>query len=61
MYWYVEVLKKYAVFTGRARRTEYWMFTLVNFIIAMALGFLEGVLGDPGHNQYGPNPKETAI
>ena len=36
MYWYVEVLKKYAVFSGRARRTEYWMFQLVNFFIALA-------------------------
>ena len=36
MYWYLEVLKKYAVFSGRARRTEYWMFQLVNFFIALA-------------------------
>ena len=48
MNWYLEVLKNYAVFTGRARRTEYWMFTLVNFIIAMAIGIVEGVLGGPG-------------
>ena len=36
MNWYLEVLKKYAVFTGRSRRKEYWTFFLVNFII----GFL---------------------
>jgi len=48
MNWYLEVLKNYAVFTGRARRTEYWMFALVNFIIAMAIGIVEGVLGGPG-------------
>ena len=35
--WYVEVLKKYVVFEGRARRKEYWMFTLFNFIIMMIL------------------------
>jgi len=45
MNWYLEVLKKYAVFTGRARRTEYWMFTLINVIIYFALGFIEGVIG----------------
>ena len=28
MNWYLEVLKKYAVFIGRARRKEYWMFNL---------------------------------
>jgi uncharacterized membrane protein YhaH (DUF805 family) len=37
MNWYLEVLKKYATFTGRARRTEYWWFTLVNLLIACAL------------------------
>ena len=33
MYWYFEVLKKYAVFSGRARRKEYWTFNLFNIII----------------------------
>jgi len=43
--WYFEVLKKYAVFSGRARRKEYWMFFLVNILVAMVLGFIEGVAG----------------
>ncbi len=37
MNWYTTVLKKYAVFEGRARRTEYWMFALFNFIIYVVL------------------------
>ena len=37
MEWYIGVLKKYAVFSGRARRTEYWMFTLFNLIICIGL------------------------
>ncbi|MFD3457663.1 DUF805 domain-containing protein [Streptomyces sp. NPDC058691] len=37
MHWYIDVLKKYAVFEGRARRTEYWMFTLFNVIIYIVL------------------------
>lgn len=45
MNWYIEVLKKYATFEGRARRTEYWMFALFNILIAMVLGFIEGMLG----------------
>lgn len=45
MNWYIEVLKKYATFTGRARRTEYWMFVLINFAISLALGIVEGVAG----------------
>lgn len=40
MSWYVGVLKKYAVFSGRARRKEYWMFILVNFLIMSLLGLL---------------------
>lgn len=47
MNWYLEVLKKYAVFDGRARRKEYWMFFLVNFIVAFLIGFVEGLLGSP--------------
>ncbi len=48
MSWYLEVLKKYAVFDGRARRREYWMFFLFNVIIAFVLGFVEGIIGGPG-------------
>ncbi len=45
MNWYLNVLKKYAIFEGRARRTEYWMFCLFNFIIGLILGFIEGFVG----------------
>ena len=45
MHWYTDVLKKYAQFDGRARRKEYWMFVLFNFIIAVGLGILDAVLG----------------
>lgn len=48
MNWYLEVLKKYAVFDGRARRTEYWMFVLFNAIVYFVLSFVEGLVGGPG-------------
>ena len=48
MNWYLKVLKQYADFNGRARRTEYWMFFLFNIIIAVVLGVIESVLGGPG-------------
>jgi len=48
MGWYLEVLKKYAVFSGRARRKEYWMFWLVNFIIEVLLGMLDVSIGTLG-------------
>jgi uncharacterized membrane protein YhaH (DUF805 family) len=28
MHWYIAVLRKYAVFSGRASRREFWMFYL---------------------------------
>ena len=37
---YLTVLKKYAEFNGRARRREYWMFALVNFIIGLAMSIV---------------------
>ncbi|WP_244586707.1 DUF805 domain-containing protein, partial [Escherichia coli] len=33
MQWYLSVLKNYVGFSGRARRKEYWMFTLINAIV----------------------------
>ncbi|MDI9831231.1 DUF805 domain-containing protein [Streptomyces sp. KAU_LT] len=37
MNWYLDVLKNYATFGGRARRKEYWMFTLFNAIAYIVL------------------------
>ena len=45
MNWYLQVLKKYAVFTGRAQRKEYWFFVLFNFIIGFVLGLIDGMIG----------------
>ena len=44
MSWYFEVLRKYAVFSGRARRKEYWMFQLFNLIIFCVLSLIEVIL-----------------
>jgi uncharacterized membrane protein YhaH (DUF805 family) len=45
MNWYLIVLKKYAVFTGRARRKEYWYFVLFNAIITIFLLGLDYLIG----------------
>ena len=37
MDWYLDALKQYAVFTGRARRRAYWMFVLLNFALFVIL------------------------
>jgi uncharacterized membrane protein YhaH (DUF805 family) len=48
MNWFIEVVKKYAVFNGRARRKEYWMFVLFYILIAIALAIVEGVIRSRG-------------
>jgi len=45
MNWYLKVLKNYAVFSGRARRKEYWMFVLFNMIFAIVAIILDNILG----------------
>jgi uncharacterized membrane protein YhaH (DUF805 family) len=46
MHYYTDVLKKYAVFEGRARRKEYWMFFLFNFIVSVILSIVSPIVGD---------------
>jgi uncharacterized membrane protein YhaH (DUF805 family) len=50
MNWYLMVLKKYAQFSGRSRRKEYWMFTLFHCLIVILLCFLSLLLRDSGFN-----------
>jgi uncharacterized membrane protein YhaH (DUF805 family) len=38
-------LAKYVVFSGRARRSEYWWFVLFSFLVSMVAGILDLVLG----------------
>jgi len=41
MNWYLKVLKNYAVFSGRARRKEYWMFVLINSLVTWFLMYID--------------------
>ena len=45
MNWYLKVLKNYAVFSGRARRKEYWMFVLFNMVFSIVAIVLDNILG----------------
>ena len=45
MNWYLQALKKYADFSGRARRKEYWFFVLFNIIISIVLSIIDVTLG----------------
>lgn len=45
MQWYLSVLKNYVGFSGRARRKEYWMFTLINAIVGAIINVIQLILG----------------
>jgi uncharacterized membrane protein YhaH (DUF805 family) len=44
MEWYLMVWKKFAVFSGRSRRKEFWMFALINTLIGLVLSIVGNVL-----------------
>ena len=48
MEWYMQAWRDYKKFDGRSRRTEFWMFILVNFGVSFALGMVEAMFGSPG-------------
>lgn len=56
MEWMMMPLQRYADFSGRSRRKEYWMFLLGVVIVAVVLGIIEGILGINGMvgGVYGP-------
>lgn len=45
MGWFVTALKKYAVFSGRSRRREYWYFGLFYLILYAVLAMVDGITG----------------
>jgi uncharacterized membrane protein YhaH (DUF805 family) len=54
--WMLLPLKRYAEFTGRSRRKEYWMFFLFCLIVSVVANIIDGVLGMSGMvgGVYGP-------
>lgn len=49
-------LQRYADFSGRSRRMEYWMFFVLNFAVSFIASILDGILGMTGMvgGIYGP-------
>lgn len=47
MNWYLQVMQKYAVFGGRARRSEFWYFTLITTVISYILARMDIVAHYP--------------
>jgi uncharacterized membrane protein YhaH (DUF805 family) len=45
MNWFLLALKKYAEFSGRSRRSEYWYFVLFYVLIYMGLALVDTLTG----------------
>jgi uncharacterized membrane protein YhaH (DUF805 family) len=54
MKWYLSVLRNYATFSGRARRKEYWMFVLFNFIFLVCAVAIDLLINFVIAFPYGP-------
>ena len=53
--WAKRPIQKYADFSGRAPRAEYWWYTLAIVVAAIVIGLVEGMLGLSGAvGTYGP-------
>ncbi len=46
--WFKKGLRNYANFSGRARRKEYWFFTLAQFILVLVAMILDTIIFDTG-------------
>jgi uncharacterized membrane protein YhaH (DUF805 family) len=42
---YMNVLKRYVDFNGRASRSEFWMFVLVNLLVSIAITIVDKFVG----------------
>ncbi len=49
---FVGVMKKYATFTGRASRREYWMFYLAYMIVAISFTILNVIITSGSQSSY---------
>ena len=45
MNWFLIAMKKYATFSGRAQRTEYWYFILFYILILFGLSIIDSITG----------------
>ena len=53
--WATRPLKKYADFTGRAPRADYWWYTLALIVAALVISIIENMIGLSGMvGPYGP-------
>ena len=51
MNYYTEPFKKYAVFSGRSTRKEYWLFLLFNILVILVIRIVSSIIGAVIHSQ----------
>jgi len=56
MNYYLKVIQNYANFSGRARRSEYWYFTLFNLFAIISTAILDRLFGTTFDMGFGPSP-----
>jgi uncharacterized membrane protein YhaH (DUF805 family) len=52
MKWFIDAIKKYFVFKGRASRKAYWMFVLFNIVFGWFAILLDNMFGTTGFEDY---------
>lgn len=52
MEWYLKCLQQYTDFSGRARRKEYWLFAVFNFVFSLAFSLVDKLIGFSGEDGF---------
>lgn len=56
-YWMMQPLRKFATFSGRASRAEYWWFVVLTVVVTLVATFIDfAMVGMETVNQYGLGP-----
>ena len=61
MEWMLLPLKRYAQFTGRSQRKEYWMWILFVLFGSIVFGILDSILGAGGKSPLEPAPPPNGL
>ena len=60
MHWMLMPLRRYAEFSGRSRRKEYWMFFLFTVLVNIGFSFLSTLVGGTALMMGGTDPSALA-
>ena len=61
LHWYPDVLRKYAVFAGRAGRPEFWWFQFGNIVVGLLVAGVVAIAYGAGASQTGADVYFLAV